>query len=651
MKKNGHFFIGIIVVWAVIVFGFAGCDNGISGGEGGNTDGGNTSEVGDTIGPLSAEELSAALADLPANTAAAPHIVKLDSSVTIDNADSSSTSIWASINSTVKSAGKFVILDLGDCSVKGAMQGGKIISSNQYIKGIALPNSLTSIGNSAFANCTHLTKVTIPGSVTSIGNSAFEDCPGITGVTIPAHLTAKFADKFSGYSNLALVITGTSDIPNDAFTTWAPARGCTGITSVTIGDGVTGIGQRAFSSCTGLTKVTIPGSITSIGDSAFAYCTGLTSITIPGSVTSIGNSAFRYCKGLTSVTIPESVTSIGAYGWSSSGNNGATTFGLTYGAFDECSGLKMVTIPARLTVRFAGIFSGYSNLALVLTGNGSVPNSAFRRYTNMLTAGAKSYCDKITSIIIENGVTGIGQAGFYECTGLSSVSIPSSVTSIGPYAFRDCSKLTSVTIPASVIGIAEGTFYECTGLTSVTISNSVAVIEELAFAGCTALTSITIPNSLNEWRQLGVEIGQIIPIVKDFAPSSDTVYIDGVSTIKTNAFAGCTGLVSVTFGGNAIFDHNKYEAEKFVNAIVMLAGLVLGEGFLSQISTIMDARGLVADVRNGSLNARYEIGFYDNAFQQGSSYNSVGNALKTAYLAGGKGTYTRTAGGSVWTRQ
>ena len=102
--------------------------------------------------------------------------------------------------------------------------------------------------------------------------------------------------------------------------------GCSGLTSVTIGSGVTSIGNNAFHGCSGLTSITIPNSVTSIGGGAFGGCSNLTSITIPNSVTSIGGGAFYNCSGLTSITIPNSVTSIGE------------------GAFLNCSGLTSVTI-------------------------------------------------------------------------------------------------------------------------------------------------------------------------------------------------------------------------------------------------------------------------------------------------------------------
>ena len=137
-----------------------------------------------------------------------------------------------------------------------------------------IPNSVTSIGKSAFWGCTGLTSVTIGNSVTSIGFIAFYGCTGLTSVTIPHSITGIVMATFFG---------------------------CTGLTSVTIPNSVTWIGTQAFGDCTGLTSVTIPNSVTSIGWRVFEGCTGLTSVTIPNSVTSIGDAAFWDCTGLTSI--------------------------------------------------------------------------------------------------------------------------------------------------------------------------------------------------------------------------------------------------------------------------------------------------------------------------------------------------------------
>ena len=139
---------------------------------------------------------------------------------------------------------------------------------------VTIPDSVTSIGNSAFGDCTSLASITIPDSVTSIGNSAFDDCTSLTSITIPDSVTS---------------------IGNSAFSD------CTSLTSVTIGNGVTSIGNYAFSDCTSLTSITIPDSVTSIGNFAFYYCNSLTSVTIGNGVTSIGAEAFVYCNSLKEV--------------------------------------------------------------------------------------------------------------------------------------------------------------------------------------------------------------------------------------------------------------------------------------------------------------------------------------------------------------
>ncbi len=104
--------------------------------------------------------------------------------------------------------------------------------------------------------------------------------------------------------------------------------------------------------------------------------------------------------------------------------------------------------------------------------------------------------NKIKKVVIENGVTSIGNNAFYYYPGLTSVTIPNSVTSIGNSAFYDCSGLTSVTIPNSVKSIGSSAFSGCSGLTSITIPNSVTSIGSSAFSGCSGLTSVAIPNSV-----------------------------------------------------------------------------------------------------------------------------------------------------------
>ena len=179
-------------------------------------------------------------------------------SVTIPN---SVTSIGSSAFSACYSLAS-IIVEQGNTMYDSRDNCNAIIetSTNELISGCnntVIPNSVTSIGDYAFADCTGLTSVTIPNSVTSIGDGAFRFCYGLTSVTIP--------------------------------------------------NSVTSIGPSAFFDCEGLTSVTIPNSVTSIGDYAFYFCTGLTSVIIPNSVTSIGNSTFSGCTGLTTLTMESDV--------------------------------------------------------------------------------------------------------------------------------------------------------------------------------------------------------------------------------------------------------------------------------------------------------------------------------------------------------
>ncbi|MGN0654845.1 MAG: leucine-rich repeat domain-containing protein [Oscillospiraceae bacterium] len=241
---------------------------------------------------------------------------------------------------------------------------------------------------------------------------------------------------------------------------------------------VTSIGEKAFAGCTGLTSITIGNSVTSIGRFAFSDCAGLTSVTIPDSVTSIGYYAFRSCIGLTSITIPDSVTSIGDY------------------AFFDCTGLTIVTVSSGNTVYHSTdncLIETKSKTLILGCNNSFIPSDgSVSNIGNRAFAG----CTGLTSVTIPDSVTSIGYDAFYNCTSLTSITIPDSVTSIDNYAFGYCTGLTSVTIGNSVTSIGYGAFSDCTGLTSVTIGNSVTSIGGYAFADCTGLTSVTIGNSV-----------------------------------------------------------------------------------------------------------------------------------------------------------
>ena len=174
---------------------------------------------------------------------------------------------------------------------------------------IIILDNVTSIGTAAFRGCNGLTSITIPDSVTSIGEGALTGCSSLESITIPfvgASITAGNGyDQVFGYIFGYKTSNSSSSVSGETYQYYDNSKYYhyyipSSIKYVTITGGI--IPYRAFYNCSGLTSITIPDGVTNIGNYAFYFCRGLTSVTIGGSVTSIGENAFYNCTGLTSIT-------------------------------------------------------------------------------------------------------------------------------------------------------------------------------------------------------------------------------------------------------------------------------------------------------------------------------------------------------------
>ena len=373
--------------------------------------------------------------------------------------------------------------------------------------------TVTSIGASAFANCTGLTSIVIPNSITTIGLSAFNGS-GLTSVIIPESVTSlSTGATFQNCSGLTTVEWNPRNCTIESYNGtdyYQPFNNLTSITSFIFGNHVDTIPANLCAGIKGSFSITIPSNVKKIGDWAFSNATGLNSLVISNGVEILGESAFNGCSSLTTVTIPESVRYLGA---------GAT--------FQRCTGLTSVQWNAinctldsiglssdgKLT--FRSPFYELNNLTSFTIGN----------QVEVLPANLCFGLKGLTSVTIPESVTSIGYgATFQQCTGLKSVewnaidcaidlhkeinayyppfknltnitnfTIGDNVEAIPIYLCDGLSGLTSIVIPNSVKIIRGGGFYLCTGLTSIIIPDSVIDIGWRGFFGCNNLTSITIP--------------------------------------------------------------------------------------------------------------------------------------------------------------
>lgn len=306
-------------------------------------------------------------------------------------------------------------------------------------------------------------------TVSSISTKAFSGTT-ISSVTLPNSITSMGDGCFYCCRTLTSVTLpdGITSLPNECFS------GCIKLTNIKLPHGITTLGNYCFDECSNLAAITLPDGITSLGEACFDRCSSLSSIALPDGITSLGEACFYGCYKITSMTIPNSVTSIGVLCFSGTGltsisiPNSITS--LPYGCFYYCTDLTSITIPSSVTTIGGQCFAN---------------------------------CSSLTSIVLPNSITSIGDDCFSKCAKLASVTLPNSIKSLGEKYYPDgffykCISLTNIVLPNSITSIARNCFSGCSNLASVTLSTSLISLAEECFSGCTSLTSITLPKSVKQ---------------------------------------------------------------------------------------------------------------------------------------------------------
>ena len=443
--------------------------------------------------------------------------------------------------------------------------GEGAFQSCRYLKGkVTIPEGMADIPDRAFSGC-GLTEADIQGDISSIGEGAFSGCGLLTKVSIPDATPAIGDSAFYDCGQLTdfFIPKGVGSIGDHVFCIPNPVRrncmpGNISLTELIFSEKATYIGADAFMG-SGITSVTIPESITYIGDSAFYRCRDLTSISIPERVTKIGNRAFYECVSLPSITVPESVTSIGSEAFYGCDNlthifipEGVAMVGNPIGKeypliksliirsdieadvefdFASADSLRVIEVPAgMLNVNRDGL--GFTRPAFdsVTVTAGTLDYKGFEfltlcrstlRYINLSKAEntelpdeALAECYRADSIALPANLERVGYAAFRGCMALKSIDIPASVTEIDDNAFEDCRSITAINFggtegtqaqagraaaPAAqseLRRIGNWAFYNCHQLQHLVIPEGVTEIGDAAFYGCTYLEDLELPSTV-----------------------------------------------------------------------------------------------------------------------------------------------------------
>ena len=463
---------------------------------------------------------------------------------------------------------------------------------------VSFPSAITEIPDYTFNFCLSLTHYIVPKQITKIGKHAFEACLNLQTVDLPEGLeiieeyafntkdssSSLTEDEWNSRKELASISLPSTltTIGDFAF------RGCC-FEEVVIPDNVANYGYGIFEYCEKLKKVTLPKKL-EVLSGGFEGCTSLEEIYIPETVIEIGNFAFRY-SALKSVKLPEGLERIGMSAFFGCNNMEKivipkTVTNIDSGAFCGCENLKTITFcgdapveidcvmgdPRNHTLKNEAYYPANNstwteetmkkmgpdatwipygmeeviangtcgeNLKWQLTSEGILNISGtgtMKNYSYKSEMPWFKYLDKINSVVVEEGVTSLGDYAFYGMTNMEEIQLPEGLETIGGYTFKNSQKLNKIELPSTLTKLGESAFYGCTNLTAISIPEGLYTIWAYTFKNCTNLAEVTLPSTL-------IKIDEAA--FYGCSSLKELSIPDSVSIIGIYCFKNCSSLISV----------------------------------------------------------------------------------------------------------
>ncbi|MBR6420484.1 MAG: leucine-rich repeat domain-containing protein [Oscillospiraceae bacterium] len=384
--------------------------------------------------------------------------------------------------------------------------GVKIVGADEGLVTVHIPDKIgaypiLAIGEYAFSKCKNLREVTIDGGVKTLETGAFSECIGLEKISL--------GDALETVGDGAFYYCGL-------------------LRELTLPDSVREIGPHAFSCCFSLASLAIPEGVAAIPEYAFYYDAALESVFIPDSVTSIGDMAFVRCDALRAAELPASITEISDY------------------AFISCSGVEQISLrgtasdPAFKVEDDGALLTNDGSRLMLYPAAREGSSYTVPDGVTVISAYAFSGAADLKEIRLPESVSSLGEGAFSGCKSLAQFTFPKGLTAIAGTLFAETA-LTSVVIPDTVTEIGEYAFYRCTGLTSVRIPDSVKTIGSAAFFGCTGLHEVTLPDSVTE-------IGDT---AFGFRSDPDSENTDGVIVQEDFTLRGSSGSAAKKYASDA----------------------------------------------------------------------------------------------------